>query len=239
MSAVDPRLAAAVEASRRWYDAVAELHDLPVRVDDRLWVALAEPPPWHSAVKTLRADVDAAAALGVWGDRTGGSVADSFGVLDLAGRGFDLLIDATWVYHPGVTAPWPEPWRVVREPDLLTRWCHRHDYAGVLPPAVLDRADLHVLARIVDDEPVAGAVVHDAGGAAGMSNLWSVSGVPTEADVTDVLACAGVLLPGRAVTDYAWDEELAAVLAAGFEPVGPHRVWRTSTPPRRPEPRPR
>lgn len=49
---------AAIEASRRWYDIVFALHGIPAHADDRLWVALGAPPPWHSAVKTLSPKVD-------------------------------------------------------------------------------------------------------------------------------------------------------------------------------------
>ena len=136
---MDHRLTAAVETSRRWYDDVCALHDVPVWSDDHLWVALAAPPPYHSVVKTLTPGVGRDAVLAAMERHERGSVADSFGTLDLAPDGFDLLIDATWVLHEGFAdAVWPEGWSLVREPDLLAAWCAAHDYADVLVPAVLD-----------------------------------------------------------------------------------------------------
>lgn len=224
----DPRgaLLAAVDASRRWYDSVFALHGIPTRTDDRLWVSLGEPPPWHSVVKTLTPDADADSVLAIMDRQPQGSVADSFGGLDLGAHGFDLLIDATWIHHPGVAgATWPTGWTIVRDASLLTDWCRSHDYEGVLPPAVLDNPEFHVLARIAEGRPVAGAVVHAAGEVAGMSNLWSSDEALTSAEVTELLACADVLHPGRPVTDYAWGDELETMLSAGFAPVGPQRVW--------------
>lgn len=221
----DPH-AAAVEASRHWYDRIFDLHGIPVRSDDRLWTALGDPPPWHSVVKTLSRDVDAPAVLVAMERHPHGSVADSYGVLDLDEHGFDLLIDSTWVHHVGVADPmWPPGWFIVDHPDLLAEWCRRHDYLGVLPAEVLADPEFFVLARVEDEKPVAGAVLHSAGDIAGMSNLWS-SGEPMDpAAVGELLACAGVLHPGRPVTDYAYGAELEVFLASGFTPAGSQRVW--------------
>ena len=221
----DP-LDVAIQASRRWYDDVFALHGITVRSDGELWTALGDPPPWHSAAKTLARHVDADAVLAAMASHPHGSVADSFGTLDLGPHGFELLLDAEWLHHPGVAdATWPRRWSVVEDEGLLVEWCRRHDYAGVLPAATLARPEFRVLAVVAGGEPVAGAVVHDAGDVAGMSNLWSRGPAPTAADVAEVLACAGVLHPGRPVTDYAWGDELDVLRAAGFTAVGPQRVW--------------
>ena len=177
-------------------------------------------------MKTLQPGVGRDAVLAAMERHERGSVADSFGTLDLADEGFDLFIDATWVHHEGFAdAVWPEGWSVVREPELLALWTDAHDYSEVLVPAVLDHACFRVLARVVDGAPVAGAVVHDAGPVAGLSNVWSADGGPTALDHANLLACAAVLHPGRAVTDYAWGDDLPPLLEAGFTPLGPQRVW--------------
>ena len=223
---MDHRLTAAVETSRRWYDDVCALHDVPVWSDDHLWVALAEPPPYHSVVKTLTPGVGLDAVLAAMERHDRGSVADSFGTLDLAPEGFDLLFDATWVLHEGFAdAIWPEGWSLVREPALLAAWCAAHDYADVLVPAVLDHPGFRVLARVDDGVPVAGAVVHDAGTVAGLSNVWSAGDAVTSLDHADLLACLAVLHPGRPVTDYAWGDDLPPLLDAGYVGLGPQRVW--------------
>lgn len=221
----DP-LRAAIETSTLWYDGIFALHSMPVRSDGRLWAALGPLPPWHSAVKTLVPDVEVDAVLRAMEPHPHGSVADSFGTLDLDSHGFDLLFEATWVHHPGAAdASWPPAWSVVGNADLLDEWCRVHDYAGVLPAAVLAHPAFRVLARVTNGEPSAGAVIHDAGRVAGLSNLWSGGEPLTPDDVADLIACAAALHPGRPITDYARGEELEVMLAAGFEPVGTQRVW--------------
>jgi hypothetical protein len=217
---------AAVETSRRWYDDVFALHDVPVWSDDHLWVALEDAPPWHSVVKTLTPGVGRDAVLAAMERHEHGTVADSFGVLDLGEEGFSLLIDATWVHHDGFAdAVWPEGWSVVRDRDLLAAWAAARDYAEVLVPAVLDHPRLRVLARVVDGVPVAGAIIHDAGQVAGLSNVWVADEKHGTPDHAALLACLAVLHPGRAVTDYAWGEDLPPLLAAGYVAVGPQLVW--------------
>jgi hypothetical protein len=224
---VDPRLRAAVDASLAWYADVFALHDIPASTDAGLWWALAPPPPWHSEVKTTEPGVDVARVLSVY-ER--GSVADSFGDLDLRPHGFTVLIEAMWVHHAGVaesSSGRPEGWTVVRDPGLLAEWNAAHDYAGVLLPAVLEHPAFSVLARQSGGALVGGAIVHRPQGSphdvVGLSNAWS-----TDSDVVDhaeLLAVVGALHPGAGVTDYAGGAELDAMVAAGYATLGPQRVW--------------
>lgn len=223
---MDPRTPLAIEASRRWYDDVFAMHGVEARSDGRLWVAASAPPPWHSAVKTLSPDAEVGEVLAAMERHPAGSVADSFGTLDLAPHGFELLIDASWVLHPGMDdAAWPSGWVVVDDAALLERWSAEHDYEGVLPSAVLQHPAFQVLARMRGAVPVAGAVVHDGGPATDVSNLWSSDGLLTADQVAEVLACAAILRPGRPVVDYAQGDELAVLLGRGYERLGPQRVW--------------
>jgi hypothetical protein len=223
---VDPRLRVAVDASVRWYDDVFAAHGVPVQVTGGLWWALGTPPPWHSAVKTLEPYADLEAVLHAMAVHGHGTVADSFGSLDLARHGFDLLIDATWLHRPadpGPAASLPPGWSVVADPDLLAVWNEHHDTGGVLLPALLEHPRFRFLARHADGYLVAGAVTHVAGDAVLLSNCWSVPGRPL--DLGEVLAAVAALHPGQPIVDYEWGEALQAMLAAGFTPLGPQRVW--------------
>ena len=226
---MDERLSLAIDASRRWYDEVFAMHGVGVRSDGRLWVAASQPPPWHSAVKTFHPDVTTAEVLAAMEEHPSGSIADSFGTLDLAPHGFELIIDASWVFHPGRgSTAGPSDWVVVDDPALLERWSSEHDYAGVLLPEVLANPAFRVLARLDRATPVAGAVLLDAGPAVGASNLWSKDGTVSAREALDVLAVAGTLRPGAPVVDYARGAELAVLLEAGYEQLGPQRVWLRS-----------
>lgn len=225
---MDPRLRAAVDASVRWYDDVFALHDIPVRVEDGLWAALGPPPPWHSAVKTLEPGIETARVVRATAGMDHCAVADSFGDLDLARHGFEVLIEATWLHRLPDRQPvgtCPDEWSVVASEEVLSEWVAAHDYAGVLPPVVLDDARFRVLAFCRGRRLVGGAVTHDGDGAVGLSNTWGDGRVAASAASTGVLAAVSALHPGRAVVDYAAGVERDAMVASGFAPLGPHRVW--------------
>jgi hypothetical protein len=209
-----------VAASRAWYDDLFALHGIPVVCDERLWVALADPPPYHSRAKTLEPGVPAASVLAAVGD--GGTVADSFADQHLPG--FALLLEATWVHHAGGhAARVPAGWSVVTAPEVLARWCEHHDYIGVLPAAVLDRPGLTVLGWFESGELVGGAVLHDGSQSVGLSNTWNLPGRSLDPDV--LLAVAHGLHPDRELTGYAGGAELRSLLDVGFTAVGTQRVW--------------
>jgi hypothetical protein len=221
---VDERLLAAVTASRRWYDDIFALHGIPTGSDESLWWADGAPPRWHSSVKTLVPTSDPTAALRRMEPHPAGSVADSFGLLDLAAHGFELLIDATWLHHPGVkTGPWPTGWVCVEDADVMDRWNQQHDTVGVLPSDLWAHPRFVVLARRDGDDLTGGAVLHDTGTVVGLSNGWSSESIPL--DPADLLALAANAHPGRAVVDYAWGDDLDAMVGGGFEPLGPQHIW--------------
>jgi hypothetical protein len=199
---------------------VFALHRIPVVCDGALWVAQADPPPYHSRAKTLEPGVPAASVLAAVGD--GGTVADSFADQDLPG--FALLLEATWVHHPGGrSAAMPAGWSVVTAPEVLARWCEHHDLVGVLPAAVLDRPAFTVLGCFEGGELVGGAVLHDGSQSIGLSNTWDVPGRALDPD--ELLAVAHALHPDRELTAYAGGDELRSLLDLGFAAVGTQRVW--------------
>ncbi len=220
---MDPRLRVAVDSSLAWYDALCALHGVACVVEDGLWAAAAPPPPLHSAVKTVEPGVDparvSARARGL------GGVADSFGDLDLAGHGFDLLFEARWIHRPADDAPATAlvpGWSVVRSSELLATWTGRHDTSRVLLPGLLQRSSFLVLARDADDGITAGAVLHGGTGAVSISNVWSSGG----ADVwPDLVTNVGATWPGRDVVGYELGDDLESARVVGFSDVGPQLVW--------------
>ncbi len=214
----------AVAASRRWYDDIFALHGIATESDGALWWATGAPPRWHSAVKTLAPTADPSEALRRMERHPHGSVADSFGLLDLTAHGFALLLSATWLHHGGVASESPPSgWMQVRDAGLMARWNELHDTVGVLPIDLGAHPRFTVLARRDGDELTGGCILHDAGPVVGLSNTWAAEGVTL--DPRELLELAALAHPGRAVVDYAWGAELESMLEAGFAPVGPHHVW--------------
>ena len=222
---MDPRLRAAVDASRRWYDDVFALHGIPVRVFGGLWSGSGPPPPWHSAAKSLEPGVDTERVVQAVASLEHCTVADSFGDLELDRYGFETLIEAQWLLRGSAGEPpngLPTSWSVVDTGEELAEWAAAHDYTGVLPRTVLDHPRFHVLSCRRAGVLVGGAVTHDGGGPVGLSNAWGAGSVASSGDV---LVAVAALHPRRSVTDYAEGAELDAMVSAGFAPLGPQRVW--------------
>ena len=221
---MEQRLLAAIAASRSWYDDIFDLHGIEVGFDGVLWWAEGEPPRWHSAVKTLVPTTDSSGALLRMERHPHGTIADSFGLLDLAPHRFDLLFAATWLHHRGVASAAPTPgWSRVLDADLMARWNHQHDTEGVLPSDLWAHPHFTVLARHDGNDLTGGAILHDAGTVVGLSNTWSSEDSPVDPRL--LLNIAAKTHPGRAVVDYAWGLDLKKMLSAGFEPLGPQHVW--------------
>jgi hypothetical protein len=211
---MDPRTSAAVASSVQWYDDVLASYGIPVARKDRLWVAGAEPPRWHSAVKTTEPGaLPLDAVLSAMSPFAHGSVADSFGELDLEPCGFTLLIAATWLHLPGpATAGMPHGWHIVDEAAALDAWNLANDTVVPAHPRIT------ILGRYQGDQLVGGVALNDSAQAVGVSNSWKV-------DWPDVVAVAAAVHPGRDLVTFAAGAERDAALSHGFAPVGPQHVW--------------
>lgn len=224
---VDPRLRTAVDASLRWYEDVFAEHGIPNVVEHGLWRALAQPPRWHSVVKTLEPTSRKDHALSAAEPFDHCSVADSFGELDLSDDGFTLLFRATWVHHPRLAAPagaLPRGWSVVDAEEVLEEWNRQHDTVDVLVPSLLGHPRFLFLCERGDGGLIGGAVLHDPGGhAVELSNTWAVA--DRQLDPGALLACVHSLRPGREVVGYEHGRDLEALLEAGFRALGPQHVW--------------
>lgn len=222
----DPRLGVAVRASQAWYLDVFSAHGIPTRTEGGLWSALGDPPPWHSAAKTLRPGVPEDRVAAAVERFDGCSVADSFGSLDLTAHGFGTLFRATWVFRAAAVEDrphWPEGWSAVTGEHDLCEWNVLHDTTGVLLPSLLQHPRFTFLVRRCSGRMVAGGVLHRVHDAIELSNTWSTSDEGSE--LRGLLACAENLHPQQPVVGYIEDGLLPAYTDAGFAPVGPQVVW--------------
>ncbi|RKH28252.1 hypothetical protein D7Y13_16825 [Corallococcus praedator] len=193
-------------------------------------------PAFYPNVVTLTPDADGAtlAALsglalpGRWG------VKDSFATLDLASRGFDLLMEARWI-HREARDPSPvarEAWRTVRTPVELEAW--EAAWAGlpggvrpevrVFPPALLGEEGVVFLATGDAARPDAGGIASLSAGVVGLSNTFLSENVPASR-YAELLSQLQVLFPGRPVVGYEHGEALDVWRSLGFESGDPLRVW--------------
>lgn len=226
----DQRLLSAISASRRWYEMTFALHGRAFREEGHVWVALDDPPPFHSSAMTLSPSLDPDVVAAVAARATAHSVADTFADVGLGPHGYTVLFEATWVHapRPRRRVSRPEGWSVVDSALVLDAWSAEHDYVGVLPASVLDLPEVDVLARFDRGQMTAGAVVHAGGSAVGLSNVWALG--DSDPDWAEVLDASWSLHPDSAVVGYERSRALTGALGAGFIGVGTHRVWATSSP---------
>jgi hypothetical protein len=74
-----------------------------------------------------------------------------------------------------------------------------------------------------DDGIVGGGILNQAADVVGLSNLF---GLPIDVVWRSLVATAGEFFPGLPLVGYERGDDLAAAHRAGFETVGPLRVWR-------------
>lgn len=212
--------AAAVRNNAAWCAAVCRAHGLTTGADAYAWTSPHRTPPYYPDVVTLTPDCTADVL-----DRVdagpGCSVKDSFGTLDLTGRGFAVVIEATWLYHPPDVADAPaDRWRRVTDPAGLAAWTAAWGGGtGILVPELLAGDDVAVLARVPDGRITAGATVNLAGGAIGVTNLFGDDAWP------GAMAAAYRVFGRHPVVGYEHGSDLDAALAAGCTPLGPLRIW--------------
>ncbi|MFF9840583.1 hypothetical protein [Streptomyces sp. NPDC013740] len=227
-------LGEAVRNNALWCDTMCRAHGLPGAFGPRAWTNVRRTPLYYPDAVTLAADAEADDVVaGI--DRTapGASVKDSHARLDLTGEGFRPLFDAQWIHRPaGLPRPAaPAGWRPVRTPAELAAWALAwsdgdEDEAALFHPELLAEAGTRIVAGHAPDGAIlGGAVLTDSGTVTGISNLFATAA----ADVAGSWAGAlSLVAPGRAAVGYESGDDLTAAVAAGFEPIGPLRVWLAS-----------
>jgi len=240
MGSANEQIAQAARNNAAWCDALARAHGVAGHFLPDLWFSDQRLPLFYPNLVTLTADGEATqrdhvATLIEHGPPLPWAVKDSFARLDLTGLGFDRLFEASWIRCPAdrsLSAPAPASigWHRIGSAEELVAWekAWRRDLsAGSTPifrPGLLQDHAIAFLAGVLADRIVAGCVLNVAAGAVGLSNLFG----PEEMRASVWAACrdrARAHAPGLPVVGYEQGEELACALAAGFQPLGPLRVW--------------
>jgi hypothetical protein len=215
-----------------WCALVSALHGAIGTTDADAWASMVRTPDLYPDAVTLRPGVDPRALVSRLDAGPGCSVKDSFADLDLEPLGFDVLFDATWIHHLPAGGSGPADRtrddglaRVVDDGPHLDAWAAawsgetqgRHPFTAGL----LGRTDV----RIIELAGGAGAVLSLSGGSVGVSNVFGAPGRHLVDVFRDAAGMAAAWQPDLPVVGYEAGDDLHAALAAGFEPVGPMRVW--------------
>jgi hypothetical protein len=226
-----------------WCDAVCRAHGLPGEFLAGLWLNRRPVPRFYSNAVTLSPKDPAGQRAWVehlMSRRPSFSVKDSFAALDLSGLGFNVLFEATWLWHDPVRRTQESAthqalaWSVVGDAAGLARWeaAWAGLHAGQVVPGservfrggLLHEPGVALLAGARDGQIVAVAAANQTGEVVGLSNVFAPA-LQAATVWAEVVAYVGHLFPGRALVGYERGDELGYAQAVGFRPVGPLRVW--------------
>ncbi len=175
-------------------------------------------PRFYPNVVTLASDtadvaeqIDTVALLGASNLSGRWAVKDSFNTLDLSRRGFDVLLEGSWIRS---TMPVPET-----ASDIV--WQRETPGSG---PAPKDDTNFAMFTGRRGFGVVAGGMLYRSDGVVGISNVVAEAG-----DARHVWRMLSVLaaqtFPRLPLVGYESGQELAAALDAGFEIGDPLRIW--------------
>jgi hypothetical protein len=228
-----------------WCDAVCGAHDRPGEFHDTLWFTRLGAPRFYpdavtlSGVESAPAQIETIAALVGSTREREWAVKDSFRCLELNSLGFEPLFDAEWVAMnprlPDLRAHPAAEYRsasVTSEAGLIAweqAWAGEEVNAAaiskpcVFMPRLLTDTNVIFVSIQGDGGIVGGGILNRGAEVVGLSNLF---GSTIDMVWRSVAAMAGEIFPGLPLVGYERGYELAAAHQAGFETVGPLRVWR-------------
>jgi hypothetical protein len=227
-----------------WCDAVCRAHDRPGEFHETLWFTRLGTPRFYPDAVTTAGVEAAPAQLKAIADLIGSTrrrewfVKDSFRCLRLNSLGFEPLFDAEWIAMSGArpdvrhNLPDYRSTIVTDEAGLIAweqSWAGEEANATAIPqPSVfmpsLLADDSVVFVSIQGEDGIAGGGILNRGAdVVGLSNLF---GSKIDWVWRSLTAMAGEIFPGLPLVGYEHGNELAAAKLAGFETVGPLRIWR-------------
>jgi hypothetical protein len=231
---MDAHLAAAVIDNARWCHLVCATNGIAGRFDEDAWVSSRRTPEMYPDAVTLVADASGAAVLARVDASAGCSIKDSFATLDLAAAGFEVLFDAEWIASDGtrLRGRGPLRWERVARPADLRSWALDHGAGSTFTSALLDEPSVTILSgHDRGGRRRAGAIATEGDTVVGISNVF-VTGAREDGDAAafgsafaGAAAAIGARYPGRPIVGYLAGPRLEAAQAAGFEAIGPLRVW--------------
>ena len=215
------------------YEAVLGGHGITTRRGRGALIVTDTPLPYYSQVVTL----DRAAGTADRDMPRPCAVKDSFASLGLAPDGFDILFEARWIWREATgERAMPEGWVRVTEPADLAAWERAWKANGsptdraMFLPAHLEDPWLGFFGRRAGDgaDFESGCIGNRSAECVGLSNVFGRS-PDAFAEAAAVVERFGGGLP---VVGYEAGEALDHAMRAGFEDVGPLRVWVSREPDR-------
>lgn len=230
-----------------WCDAVCRVHGRPGEFHETLWLNHHGTPEFYPDAVTLADAQDASDQMRVISDLIETSqarawaVKDSFGDLDLAGLGFEVLFEAEWIgLDPGLSnvvgASPDHQWADVLGDEELAAWERAWkgsgEPSGDMPsartflPSLLQEADIRFVSVLRENRIVGGGILNRGAGVVGLSNCFTLDASPEDV-WRGLVSRAHHAFPGQTLVGYETDADLDTACRIGFEKKGKLRVWCT------------
>lgn len=224
MSETDEALRSAINNNQAWCLFVAERHDIASTQDNGYWQAQSDMPTFFPNLVTLTQGTDVDNILPSQGNYF---VKDSFSELDLTGKDFISLFDATWYacrHHP-INLPDANTCLIQQANDSEalkeweTLWRGEETFKPIYPATFIDHKQV-AFWTAQQDKKIAGVTSFFDGQSLGIYNLWGDTDLQAA-----LLAHLQTLQPDVAIVGYGDNDELAHLIPLGFSPLGALKVW--------------
>jgi hypothetical protein len=237
-------MALAAHNNAMWCDAVCRAHDRPGEFHETLWLTRLGTPRFYpdavttAGVEAAPAQFEAIADLIGSNRRREWFVKDSFHCLRLESLGFEPLFDAQWITMSGARLdirhhqPGERLTIVTDEAELSgweQSWVGEDAKAAAIPsprvfmPRLLADDDIAFVSFKGEDGNAGGGILNRGADVVGLSNLF---GSQMDRVWRSLIAKAGEIFPDQPLVGYEHGHDLAAAKLAGFETMGPLRIWR-------------
>ncbi len=230
-----PTIADAARNNAEWCDIVCATHGRPGTFGADAWSTPRRAPRLYPDAVTLDPAATAVDLLARIDASAGCSIKDSFATLDLASHGLHVLFAAEWIWCAPGSSDTAGDWSPVADAQSLADWAAAWGDddapADLFRAALLDNPSVVVLARRVNDDIVAGAILNLGANVVGVSNLFTTNG-DVDAAWSSAITAAHARFPNLPIVGYEAGDDLAAACRSGFATFGELRVW-ISAPPRR------
>jgi len=215
-----------------WCAAVWRSHGLPVGQAHGLWFCERETPQYFPNVVTVDPGADAARQSAFIDDliRTHPgldlSVKDSFRRLNLGDVGMSPLFDGRWMTRAPQTDAARAParnWRRITDGQQLAAWESAWRGADmsstrIFAIGLLRDPRVWLMGGFDPDGAIrAGAIANEAAGVLGVTNMFGAA--------VEFLRVLGELRSGIPMVCYAQGDDHRSAEKAGFQVLGPMRVW--------------
>jgi hypothetical protein len=220
------------------YQAVFRAHNIACRRTADSWISNSQAPPYYSNFVTLSVEDDGKLLSQIsklqLELKPPFTVKDSFAILDLAKLEFDVLFDATWISRSSTreAGKLPHGWRQIFSEVDFERW--RIGWTKSSPtnehvfiPKMLFDPELIFFAREEKGTFTAGCLANRSANVIGLSNMFYPA-VDTDC-FNQAVVCIESISHGLPIVGYEHGEALQLAHSAGFQTVGPLRVWIKGT----------